>query len=184
MHRSQWFFVLLSLAVTFPAEAVSADSTTSGHRANAVRVSTGLLALPRAHSSRIAVVAAFPDAPAYQLRIRYRDTDGAVLGDFSGFVGGGASMVASIDRASIDRDSVSSAVPLLVRAELVLRPATTAALPQSCPLLLTLQTVEGDTDDGAVLGCGIDPCLDLQPNPPPRTSVFANCISQRLTIRP
>ncbi len=156
--------------------AAQAAGPGSAGRANAIAVSTAPLALPLDHEAHVALVQAFSGTPRLPVVVRFRDLSGNLLAQANGSVGAGVPMLATLARAA-----TSTAAPLLVRAEIVLGPATTA-LPRSCPLHLTLQTVQGDVDDGPALGCGIDPCLDLQPAPPPRTNVFANCTTQRLTL--
>ncbi len=151
------------------AVGLAADGRQIERGSHVQHLSTGLLALPEHHTLRVALVQSFPDARRVPVRIRLVDAKGTELLRERQVVADGHAAIAELAR----RDVLIHDGPLLVQTQVQLGPVRPQTGDQSCPLTLTVQTVEDDMDDGPVVTCHADPC-GIQ-GPPTSAGVFADC---------
>lgn len=136
-----------------------------------VRVNTGLVSLPYGHTYRVMVTKVGRDNVPFEVSTRIIDERGRGVARRVHTLRGGRAAVIDLQRHDIDR-----AEPVQLRTELLLRLLEAPEPGEACPLTLTVQTLEGDLDDGPFETCGVDPCCPgCLPGPGGFPGVQYNC---------
>lgn len=158
-HRFLALFpVLLAVSATSPLHADPPADPSEREPSPAVHVTTGLVSLPERHTYRLMVVKVGKDPVPVSVQAQVLDQRGKVVARAADTLRGGRAAV--LDLARLD---IPGPGPLQLRARLLLTPLEQSGVDpfgSSCPLNLTVQTLEDDLADGPFETCGVDPCCD------------------------
>lgn len=136
-----------------------------------VMVSTGLVSLPSGHTYRVMLTKVGKDKVPFEVSTRIIDERGKDVARKVHTLRGGRAAVIDLQRHDIDR-----AEPVQVRTELQVRLLRAPEPGEACPLTLTIQTLEGDLDDGPFETCGVNFCCPgCVPGPGGFPGVQYNC---------
>jgi hypothetical protein len=145
--------LLLVSGTSMPTAADPEKQTDLRRQRGGVPVSTGLVSLPAGHTYRVMVTKVGKDDVPIEVSTRIIDERGREVARKVDTLRGGRAAIIDLERFDIER-----AEPVLLRTQLRLRPLQPPGPGEACPLTLTIQTVEGDLDDGPFETCGVNPC--------------------------